>query len=123
MIKTGSKHHRWKGNQAGYLAIHSWLARHYGKADHCERCDGEKAKRFDWANLSGKYKRDVADFIQLCPSCHKKMDVSSRARCKNGHLKTKENGYIRKDTGARACRECLKQASKRYILKTKKQTT
>lgn len=119
MRKKGSLHHRWKEN-AGYLAIHSWLARNYGKANHCEKCDGLNAKRFDWANLSGEYKRDVNDFIQLCPSCHKKMDVSSRPYCINNHLKTDDNKYIRKDTGSHSCKDCRKEAIIRFRSKLKK---
>jgi hypothetical protein len=40
----------------------------------------EKPKRFDWANKSGKYMRDIADYIQLCPSCHKLYDGGKKIK-------------------------------------------
>ena len=81
---TGNKRYNWKGDGVGYHALHAWLYRHFGKANKCENKDCkyprtgrrwmEKPKRYEWANLSGKYKRDRTDWIHLCPSCHRKFD-------------------------------------------------
>jgi len=61
---------RWKGDNASYVAKHMWVYKHRGKARICEPHPEHNALRFEWANISGKYLRDVNDYIQLCPSCH-----------------------------------------------------
>ena len=65
----------WKGNKAKYRAIHAWIRSNYGKADKCEgkTCKGI-CKNYQWANLSGKYRRDIKDYIMLCRSCHIQFD-------------------------------------------------
>jgi len=62
----------WKGDKAGYSAIHKWLVNHKKKIGICVMC--KKDKRTEYANVSGKYKRDVKDFIELCTSCHRTFD-------------------------------------------------
>src|SRR3990167_9488287 len=64
-----------------------WVRLHFGKANKCEEptCiyprkdwDGrlmEKPKRYEWANISGKYKRERSDWETLCPSCHRTRDI------------------------------------------------
>lgn len=64
----------WKGEKAGYFAIHNWIRKYYGSADHCEMCGKTKGK-FEWANISGEYKRDRRDFIPLCQPCHRSLDL------------------------------------------------
>lgn len=83
----GELHPQWKGEEVGYHALHAWLKRKFGKPDNCENMDcvyprknaaGKiiiSPKRYHWANLSGEYLRDRSDYIQLCSSCHKKMDM------------------------------------------------
>ena len=75
IAKRAEQHPSWKHEGPAYTTIHSWLIRTFGKATKCEWCPGLEAKRFDWANISLTYKRDRNDFIQLCPSCHKKWDM------------------------------------------------
>jgi hypothetical protein len=53
----------------GYSAIHVWMLTHYEKAGECVEC-GKRGKT-DWANISGEYHRDRADFRELCRSCHR----------------------------------------------------
>ena len=65
----GEKNVNWKGDEVGYYALHQWIQRKLGKATKCEYCNKEH-NRIHWANISGKYKRDLDDWIQLCPSCH-----------------------------------------------------
>lgn len=79
-INLGSKNWMWKGENAGYHAIHIWLKTNYGKASKCEHCGTKKAKRFEWANISGEYKRDISDYLQLCSKCHHKYDNLSQKR-------------------------------------------
>jgi len=68
-------HPQWKGDAVGYSGVHQWLRRKYGNANKCENKDCEGiSKSYDWANLSGKYKRDRTDFMMLCKSCHSHHD-------------------------------------------------
>lgn len=73
------RHNLWKGNQVGYRALHAWLERVLGKANHCEECgldkipEGKK-RYFQWANISGRYKRNLVDWLQLCIKCHLEFD-------------------------------------------------
>ena len=57
-----------------YVAIHQWVVREKGNPNKCEHCGTEEAKRFDWANIDHKYKRDLDDYIRLCVKCHRKYD-------------------------------------------------
>ena len=70
---TGESHGLWKGGDVSYKALHDWLNRHKGKAQHCEYCN-KISKRYHWANISGKYIRDVNDYLSLCVSCHFRLD-------------------------------------------------
>jgi hypothetical protein len=72
----GENNPAWKGDQVGYTALHYWIRRQKGDAVRCEDC-GKRGK-CHWANLSGKYRRDVEDFKSLCPSCHKYFDLGRR---------------------------------------------
>lgn len=67
----------WKGDEACYASKHMWIYAHYGKADRCENpnCTFKNPRRYEWANLSGKHIRERKDYIRLCPSCHRKMDL------------------------------------------------
>lgn len=65
----------WLGEDAGYFAKHNWIRRYYGSAKECERCHTDKKKRFEWANISGKYYRIREDFISLCVDCHRSFDL------------------------------------------------
>ena len=71
---SDNKNPNWKGDQAGYVALHSWVNRKLGKPQICTFCGKTDAKNYQWANISGEYKRDVNDFIRLCVSCHAIMD-------------------------------------------------
>lgn len=72
------KHPQWKGDQVGYQALHDWIKRNLGKPQACKHCNTTIAKRFEWANISGKYKRDINDFMRLCTSCHHRYDNTRR---------------------------------------------
>lgn len=74
----GEKNTKWKGDDVGYGALHTWIERRLGKADHCCLCSGIKAKKFYWHNISLEYKRDLSDWQSLCPSCHRKLHIRIR---------------------------------------------
>ncbi len=74
----------WKGERIkSYSAQHQWVSRHKLKILKCEKCN--KEKRLELANISGKYKRDIKDYLWLCRSCHMKFDYENgtRGRIKN----------------------------------------
>lgn len=73
----GKNHGNWKGDKASYHAIHSWVKTWCGKAHKCEKCNCLDAKRYEWANISREYKREVEDWVQLCPSCHRYADINN----------------------------------------------
>lgn len=64
----------WKGDSVGYYGIHDWIERQRGKAQICENCNTDDAKRYEWANISGEYRRDLSDWKQLCKKCHNDYD-------------------------------------------------
>ena len=57
-----------------YGSIHTWMNYHFGKPMKCEHCKNTDKKRYDWANISGKYLRIKEDWYRLCRSCHIKYD-------------------------------------------------
>ncbi len=80
---TGDKNWKWLGDEVGYHPLHQWVVRNLGKAIQCIKCGlleiPENMKRyFQWANISGEYKRETEDWIQLCLKCHKEYDVARR---------------------------------------------
>lgn len=67
-LPAGKDHHMWKGDSVGYISLHQWIYRHKGKAEICKSCGSNR--RVQWANISGEYKRDFNDFVELCSICH-----------------------------------------------------
>jgi hypothetical protein len=72
---NGPANNKWKGDNVGYGALHSWVARSKAKTGTCTRC-GRRAKT-EWANLSHEYRRDVNDFEEMCHRCHVSYDRAS----------------------------------------------
>ena len=69
-----AKNNAWKGDDVGYHGLHRWVVKMKGKPSLCEKCGTTKAKKFEWANKSGLYKRDVNDWIRMCTKCHHDYD-------------------------------------------------
>ena len=113
---------RWKGEQAGYIAIHMWIKKHWGRPDHCDMCYCESASRYEWCNRDKLYRRIRGDWLQMCPSCHRKYDhaiIRERLygdRCRNGHLIDGNLAY--NSRGHRYCMVCNKESQRRYHAKT-----
>jgi len=62
-----------------YKYLHTWVKDNLGHPPKCEHCgvEGKKHKgnwSIHWANKSGKYLRDLNDWVGLCPLCHVKFD-------------------------------------------------
>lgn len=65
-----------------YDKIHHWIRYRFGSAKKCEnkKCTGV-SKRYHWALRKGKlYAKKKVNFIQLCSSCHIKMDITDEFR-------------------------------------------
>lgn len=73
-IKKGKESPNWKGDRVGNGALHDWVKRELGKPKFCEECKKADKKKYEWANISGEYKREVSDWKRLCTSCHKIFD-------------------------------------------------
>ena len=71
----------WKGDKVGYSGLHAWVRKELGKPNHCAYCQTTTAKKYEWANISHSYKRELSDWIRLCVSCHRLYD--------NGKIKLK----------------------------------
>ena len=72
-----------KGNYkegAGYSALHKWLYTQLGKAKSCSFNPSHKGK-FEWANISYSYLRDINDWTSLCLNCHRQYDLIRHGRC------------------------------------------
>lgn len=78
-----------------YSAVHSWLKRTFGKADHCENtgCAG-RSKHFDWSLIKDEkqytYEFKRENFWQLCKSCHVKYDMTEETIIKMKRTKSNE---------------------------------
>lgn len=78
---SGNKNYAWRGEDVGYRGLHQWIRRQKGKPTTCTKCGkfSEKPKVIQWANIDGKYHRNVDDFIAMCASCHKFHDLRLRS--------------------------------------------
>lgn len=56
-----------------YGSLHYKVRKIRGTPKECEECKTTTAKKYDWANLTGKY-YDPYDYKRLCVSCHNKLD-------------------------------------------------
>jgi len=68
-----------------YFYHHRDLKKRYGNASCCENkdCKSVNPKRYEWALRKGHtYSSDRKDYIQLCPSCHRKYDFTESTRLK-----------------------------------------
>lgn len=88
---VGSNHHNWKGGisreNISYRTLHRYIEKELGKPQYCRNCGANeipegKKRWFQWANVSGLYKKELSDWIRLCIPCHvaydsKKLKYSS----------------------------------------------
>lgn len=89
---AGAKHYLWTGENGSYNIKHKWMTYHYGKPSFCEGCGTEEAKYYEWANISGEYKRDREDWLRLCKKCHHKYDKAILDQ-NRGINKNNQSGY------------------------------
>lgn len=95
--QPGEQNNLWRGSEASYRSIHSWVGNHKPKSTCCEQCNAQGI-RLEAANISKQYHRDIEDYRWLCVSCHRAYDnAGSKIRntcarkrvailfCKRGH--------------------------------------
>lgn len=69
----------FKGEAAGYRAVHTWINKHFPKCQVCAVCGGEGAT--DYALIHGQtYSRRREDYIELCRRCHVMYDGTGGSR-------------------------------------------
>ena len=109
----GKNTYNWKGDKAGYSALHKWIKQKLGSPNYCEHCKTTKAKCYHWSNISGRYLRKVSDWQRLCVSCHSKYDLERRkeykVKCivcgKTIQTKSKKRKFCSKKCSSRYYRE------------------
>ena len=74
--QAGVNNHAWRGDKAGYKALHLRVQQRRGKPSLCEKC-GTTEGRFEWSNLTGHYE-DTNDYWRLCVPCHRRFDAARR---------------------------------------------
>jgi|ERR1019366_5764527 hypothetical protein len=76
--QTQEENPNWKGDDAGYSAIHRWVYKQLGQPMDCQYCGktGKSKHGIHWANISRQYKRKVEDWVRLCSSCHRLYDLN-----------------------------------------------
>lgn len=65
---------QWKGDMVTYSGLHRWIYAQLGQPSECEHCGRTDAKKYEWANKSGLYTRELTDWIRLCTRCHREYD-------------------------------------------------
>ena len=71
----GKKNSYWKGDKAGYGAMHGFARRNFGRPSLCEMCGTASRKFYHWAaknHEKGGHLRE--DWLRLCVPCHCKYD-------------------------------------------------
>ena len=72
--QRGEKNHRWKGDNAGYEALHHWVRKHFWPTGLCQMCMLVPPR--DLACITGIYNREFKNWRYYCRSCHKIFDIN-----------------------------------------------
>ena len=83
---TGKSNPSWVGDNITYSGVHKWIRKELGAPSRCWECGTTEAKRFEWANISRRYKRRVDDWKRLCTSCHHKYDDVAAKRWRSRRM-------------------------------------
>lgn len=74
---VGERNPGWIGTKIGYKSLHGWIKGQLGSAKQffCECCFNLSGSLvMNWANLDGKYSRDLSTWSPLCKICHSNYD-------------------------------------------------
>jgi len=107
MNQKNENNYNWKGDDAGYSAIHQWVRANKPQPEHCESCNNQSP--IDLANISGEYKRDINDFEYLCRKCHMTKDGRLRELDKYRRLKGEKNPRWKGGNHRNTCINCGKK--------------
>lgn len=92
-----------------YDEIHEWLIKTYGKANHCEFCQTEKAKRYEHCLKKGEvHCKDIKCYIELCTSCHRRYDWTDE---KSKQCSDRNKGVNNPNYGKKASKKKLENMS------------
>jgi hypothetical protein len=118
-FRSGEANPSWKGNAAGYKAVHQRLAAQV-RPPQCEEC-GTEAARFEWALRADApadalltspegwyYSTNPAHYRNLCKKCHNVQDLGTD-ECGRGHPLSGDNLYVQPSNGKRFCRTCQRR--------------
>lgn len=98
-----------------YYVLHEWIRNNFKSDKSCEFCKKD-ALKLEWACMDGKYNKNRKSYKHLCISCHRKFDaVGNFTHCKRGHLRIKNNIYIRPNSRTE-CYPCKKLLKKKWEL-------
>lgn len=93
--QVGENSPAWKGDKVGKTALHAWVAKQLGKPQFCEGCGTQDAKRYNWANKTYNYERNIEDWLRLCCKCHLKYDKESyKDSYKKAWITRRKNGNV-----------------------------
>jgi hypothetical protein len=114
--RSGEQCPAWKGDGAGYKAIHLRLSK-APRPGHCAKC-GTTDGHFEWALRQAvprdllprspeglAYSPDPTHYENLCKRCHNRADLS-RTHCRRGHPLSGDNLYVERANAKRHCRAC-----------------
>lgn len=68
------KNKNWKGDSVSYRSLHKWVRKYKKSINQCMFCGITSLNRSHMANVDHQYRRDVEDYIELCPKCHSHYD-------------------------------------------------
>lgn len=76
--QTGENSNKWKGDKVSYAGLHIWVSNTLGRPHNCDLCGNKELqhRQYHWANISGKYLREITDWMRLCVKCHKNHDLA-----------------------------------------------
>jgi len=63
-----------------YRMIHSYIWRNWGNPRFCSQCLTTSERRYEWANVSEVYTKDIEDYLPMCVPCHRSFDYSDNQR-------------------------------------------
>lgn len=78
--RLNENHPLWMGDNAGYTAIHEWLAKNKPKPSFCEMCRERPPVELSYNYKNAEWTRDPEDYQWLCTSCHRLKDIGRGAR-------------------------------------------
>lgn len=84
-VFIGEKSGCWKGNKAGYSALHSYVRKYKPKVVKCEICGN--VRKLYASHINHNYSRDLDEYRWLCCPCHKKYDINLKNAKQNQKLK------------------------------------